>query len=316
MICLLIDERGQARDVEWKLEVAHRIFDLATTRYGLEPTDLLFDPLTFPLSTGDDDLRSDAIETLEAIRRIKEELPGVHTVLGVSNVSFGLRPAARHVLNSVFLHEAVAAGLDAAIIHAGKIVPLSKIAEEHRNICLDLIYDRRVEGQDPLTRLLEAFADVDVTSVPREDRTGWSVEKRLKARIIDGERDGLSDDLDEAREQGIAPLDIINDVLLDGMKVVGDLFASGEMQLPFVLQSAQTMKAAVAHLEQFMDKADSADKGSIVLATVKGDVHDIGKNLVDIILTNNGYRVHNLGIKVGIHELLEAFEETGGMRSA
>ncbi|MDH3249823.1 MAG: B12-binding domain-containing protein, partial [Acidimicrobiia bacterium] len=232
-------------------------------------------------------------------------------VLGVSNVSFGLKPAARHVLNSVFLHEAVSAGLDAAIIHAGKIMPLSKIPEEQKQICLDLIYDRRIEGEDPLTRLLEVFADVDVASVVIEDRSGWSVEKRLKARIIDGERDGLLSDLDDALGQGLGPLDIINEILLDGMKVVGDLFASGEMQLPFVLQSAQTMKAAVAHLEQFMDKADTTEKGSIVLATVKGDVHDIGKNLVDIILTNNGYRVHNLGIKVGVHELLQAFEETG-----
>ena len=310
VICLLIDERGQARDLKWKMEVAHRIYRLATERYGLRPGDLLFDPLTFPLSTGDDDLRRDGIETLNAIERIKEELPGVHTVLGVSNASFGLKPAARHVLNSVFLHEAVRAGLDAAIIHAGRIMPLTKIPEEQRDVCLDLIHDRRADGYDPLAKLLDVFSDVETLKAEQVDKSGWSVEKRLNARIVDGEREGLTDDLDEALGLGLEPLDIINDILLDGMKVVGDLFASGEMQLPFVLQSAQTMKAAVHHLEQFMDKADASEKGTIVLATVKGDVHDIGKNLVDIILTNNGYKVNNLGIKVGIHEMLDAFHES------
>jgi len=311
VICLLIDEEGQARDVEWKLRVAHRIHDLAVNRYGLEPTDLIFDALTFPLSTGDDDLRGDAMATIEAIRRIKAELPGVFTTLGVSNVSFGLKPAARHVLNSVFLHECVQAGLDSAIVHAGKIMPLSRIPEHQRQVCLDLIYDRRrpaTAGQpayDPLQELLVVFEDVQEERPEAEDRSGWPVEERLKQRIIDGDRDGLTDDLDEAMAAGLAPLEIINDVLLAGMKVVGDLFASGEMQLPFVLQSAETMKAAVAHLEPHMERADTGGKGRIVLATVKGDVHDIGKNLVDIILTNNGYEVHNLGIKVSIAEMIE-----------
>jgi 5-methyltetrahydrofolate--homocysteine methyltransferase len=311
VICLLIDEEGQARDVEWKLRIAHRIHDLAVGRYGLEPSDLIFDALTFPLSTGDDDLRGDAVATIEAIRRIKAELPGVFTTLGVSNVSFGLTPAARHVLNSVFLHECVQAGLDSAIVHAGKILPLSRIPEEQRTVCLDLIYDRRrpasadAPAYDPLQALLAVFEGVQEERREVEDRSGWPVEERLKRRIIDGDRDGLTDDLDEALAAGMPALDIINEVLLDGMKVVGDLFASGEMQLPFVLQSAETMKAAVAHLEPHMERAETGGKGRIVLATVKGDVHDIGKNLVDIILTNNGYEVHNLGIKVGIAEMIE-----------
>jgi 5-methyltetrahydrofolate--homocysteine methyltransferase len=315
VICLLIDEEGQARDVEWKMRIAHRIYDLAVHRYGLEPGDLIFDALTFPLSTGDDDLRGDAIATIEAIRRIKAELPGTHTTLGVSNVSFGLSPAARHVLNSVFLHECVEAGLDSAIVHAAKIMPLSRIPDEQRDVCLDLIWDRRgaagaLSGgdptYDPLQKLLEVFADVTVEDAVREDRSGWPIERRLSQRIIDGDRDGLTDDLDEALASGMAALDIVNDVLLAGMKVVGDLFASGEMQLPFVLQSAETMKAAVAYLEPRMDRVQGeTSKGRLVLATVKGDVHDIGKNLVDIILTNNGYEVHNLGIKVSIAEMID-----------
>ena len=312
-ICLLIDEEGQARDVEWKLRVAHRLHDIAIERYGLEPSDLVFDALTFPLSTGDEDLRKDAIATMEAIRRIKAELPGVHTTLGVSNVSFGLKPAARHVLNSVFLHECVEAGLDSAIVHAARIMPLNRIPDEQRQVALDLVYDRRgTKGgdgtdpdYDPLHRLLALFEDVEVGEVVKEDRSGWPVEQRLSQRIIDGERDGLEADLDEALANGTPALLIINDTLLAGMKVVGELFASGEMQLPFVLQSAETMKASVKYLEPHMEKADDAGKGRLVLATVKGDVHDIGKNLVDIILTNNGYEVHNLGIKISISEMIE-----------
>ncbi len=312
-ICLLIDEEGQARDVEWKLRVAHRIHDIAIERYGLEPSDLVFDALTFPLSTGDEDLRKDATATMEAIRRIKAELPGVHTTLGVSNVSFGLKPAARHVLNSVFLHECVEAGLDSAIVHAARIMPLNRIPDEQRQVALDLVYDRRGTAggdgtdpdYDPLHRLLALFEDVEVGEVVKEDRSGWPVEQRLSQRIIDGERDGLEADLDEALANGTPALLIINDTLLAGMKVVGELFASGEMQLPFVLQSAETMKASVKYLEPHMEKADDAGKGRLVLATVKGDVHDIGKNLVDIILTNNGYEVHNLGIKISISEMIE-----------
>ena len=310
VICLLIDEEGQARDVEWKMRVADRIHRLAVERYGLEPGDLIFDPLTFPLSTGDADLRGDGLATLEAVTRIKAELPGVHTILGVSNVSFGLKPAARHVLNSVFLHEAIEHGLDAAIVHAARIQPLHRIPPEQHEAALDLVYDRRTETYDPLARILELFADVQTTMVEREDRSGWSIERRLEHRIVEGEREGLTVDLDEALEVGMPAIGIINDVLLAGMKTVGELFASGDMQLPFVLQSAETMKAAVSHLEPHMDRTDDADRGSIVLATVKGDVHDIGKNLVDIILTNNGYQVHNLGIKVGITEMIETALET------
>ena len=312
VVCLLIDEKGQARDVEWKLEIAHRLHRIAVDRYGLTASDLIFDALTFPLSTGDDDLRLDAKHTIDAIRRIKAEIPGCFTTLGVSNVSFGLKPSARHALNSVFLHECVSAGLDSAIVHAGKIVPLARMPEEHKQICLDLIYDRRTGDYDPLKKLLEVFADVNTVATVREDRSGWTVEQLLKQRIIDGDREGLTDELDAAMAGGLAPLTIVNDILLDGMKVVGELFGSGQMQLPFVLQSAETMKAAVAHLEPHMDKvAGSSSKGKLVLATVKGDVHDIGKNLVDIICTNNGYEVHNLGIKIPISEMVQKVKEVG-----
>ena len=318
VICLLIDERGQARDVEWKMEIAHRIHEIATERYGMEAGDLIFDALTFPLSTGDDDLRRDAIYTIEAIRRIKAEIPGAHTTLGVSNVSFGLNPAARHALNSVFLHEAVQAGLDSAIVHAGKIVPLNRLPDEQREVCLDLVWDRRAPASvangmtayDPLQQLLEVFADVKSTKTEKPDRSGLPVSERLHHRIIDGDREGLTADLDEAMASGLGALEIVNDVLLGGMKVVGELFGSGQMQLPFVLQSAETMKTAVAYLEPHMEKiGGSSAKGKLVLATVKGDVHDIGKNLVDIICTNNGYEVHNLGIKVPISEMVAKVKE-------
>ena len=312
VICLLIDERGQARDVEWKMEIARRIFTLATQRYGIPPTDLIFDALTFPLSTGDDDLRRDAMATIDAIKRIKTELPGVACTLGVSNVSFGLNPAARVVLNSVFLHECVEAGMDSAIVHASKILPLNKIPAEQMKVCLDLIYDRRdaATKYDPLQALLALFENVTSAKAVKEDRSDWPIERILSQRIIDGEKDGLEADLDRAMAAGLAPLNIINDHLLAGMKTVGELFGSGQMQLPFVLQSAETMKRSVAHLEPHMDAAAAgAGKGRVVLATVKGDVHDIGKNLVDIILTNNGYEVHNLGIKISIGEMIEKVHE-------
>ena len=309
VICLLIDERGQARDVEWKMEVAHRLHDIATTRYGLSSGDLIFDALTFPLSTGDDDLRDDAKATIEAIRRIKAELPGVATVLGVSNVSFGLKPAARRALNSVFLHECVEAGLDAAIIHAGKITPLNQIDPDHLTLCLDLIHNRVRPGYDPLEVLLISFED-EAAEQPADPFEGLDLHERLAKRIVMGAVGGLEDDLDAALGT-MGAMAIINDVLLGGMKTVGELFASGEMQLPFVLRSAQTMKAAVRYLEPHLDRLESTDRGSIVLATVSGDVHDIGKNLVDIILTNNGFRVHNLGIKVSIAEMIDAYLEHG-----
>jgi 5-methyltetrahydrofolate--homocysteine methyltransferase len=310
VICLLIDERGQARDVEWKMEVAHRIAKIATERYGLSNSDLIFDALTFPIGTGDEDLRKDGIATLEAIKRIKDEIPGAFTTLGLSNVSFGLSPATRQVLNSVFLHEARQYGLDSAIVHASKILPLARIPEEQITVCQDLIYDRRKEGYDPLTALLEIFAGVSAVETVKVDRTDWTIEQILRQRIIDGDREGLIEDLELARSNGIAALDIINEILLDGMREVGELFGSGRMQLPFVLQSAETMKTAVAHLEQYMEKTgESSAKGKLVLATVKGDVHDIGKNLVDIICTNNGYEVHNIGIKIGIQEMIDKVKE-------
>ena len=312
VVCTCIDEEGQARTADWKVRAATAIHDIAVERYGLRPQDLLFDALALPLSTGMEESRRDGIETIEGIRRIKAELPGVFTVLGLSNVSFGLNPAARQVLNSVFLHECVEAGLDAAIVHASKILPLSKIDDRAREVCLDLVYDRRHDGYDPLTELLALFEGVSASAgVAQEDRSGWTVERRLEHRIIDGDRNGIEDDLEEAMAAGHTPLVIINEFLLAGMKTVGELFASGEMQLPFVLGSAETMKTAVAYLEPSMEKADQGGKGTMVLATVKGDVHDIGKNLVDIILTNNGYTVKNLGIKVGITDMVKALEESG-----
>ena len=305
VVCTCIDEHGQARTAETKLQAARAIHDLAVGRYGLAATDLLVDPLALTLATGMEESRRDGIETIEGIRRIKAELPGVSTIIGLSNVSFGLKPAARHVLNSVFLHECQEAGLDAAIVHAARIMPLARIDPRQVEVCLDLVYDRRRPGYDPLQELLALFEDVTSTSLEKENRSGWPVERRLSQRIIDGDRDGLEADLDEAMAAGTSALDIVNDTLLAGMKVVGDLFGSGQMQLPFVLQSAETMKAAVAHLEPHMERSDQGGKGRVVLATVKGDVHDIGKNLVDIIFTNNGYEVHNLGIKVLIAYMFE-----------
>jgi len=314
VVCTCIDTEGQARTAAWKLRAATAIRDLAVDRYGIDPSDLLFDPLALPLSTGMEESRRDGIETIEGIRLIKHTLPGVRTILGLSNVSFGLNPAARQVLNSVFLHECQQAGLDAAIVHAARILPVAKIDPAHRRICLDLIYDRRDPdaGYDPLQALLGAFEGAAVSGAEREDRSGWPVERRLEHRIVDGDRNGLDADLEEALQAGWEALTIVNDVLLAGMKTVGELFASGEMQLPFVLQSAETMKAAVATLEPHMPRvAGATSKGRLVLATVKGDVHDIGKNLVDIILTNNGYEVHNLGIKVALSDMVEAADRVG-----
>jgi len=307
VIALTIDEQGMAKTCDRKVEVAKRIYDLAVDRHGIQPSDLIFDPLTFTICTGNEDDRRLGLETLDAIGRIKNERPGVHTLLGLSNISFGLKPPARRVLNSVFLHHARERGLDAAILHAGGIVPLFKIDERQRRVAEDVIFDRRRDGYDPLAELLKLFESAEGGEAKRKERPK-NVEDRLKLRIIDGDRVGLEDDLDEAMQR-YRPLDIINDILLDGMKTVGDLFGAGQMQLPFVLQSAETMKAAVKHLEPLMDKVDTAGKGTIVLATVRGDVHDIGKNLVDIILTNNGYTVVNLGIKQPINNMVEAAEK-------
>jgi 5-methyltetrahydrofolate--homocysteine methyltransferase len=309
VVATCIDEEGQARTAEWKVRAARAITDLAVNRYGLSAQDIFIDPLALPLSTGMIESRRDGIETIEAIRRIKVEMPGVRTILGLSNVSFGLNPAARQVLNSVYLHECAEAGLDAAIVHASKLLPLARVDEEARRVCLDLIYDRRSDDYDPLQVLLGLYEGVSATNSSTESLADLALDERLRRRIIDGVRVGLEADLDEAMTNGLAPLSIVNDILLDGMREVGDLFASGEMQLPFVLQSAETMKSAVAYLEPLMEKSDQGGRGRVVLATVKGDVHDIGKNLVDIILTNNGYEVINLGIKVGVNEMLGAVQE-------
>ncbi len=309
VVATCIDQEGQARTADWKVRAASAITDLAVSRYGLDARDIFIDPLALPLSTGMAESRRDGIETIEAIRRIKAELPGVRTILGLSNVSFGLNPAARQVLNSVFLHECAQVGLDAAIVHASKILPLARIDDDARQICLDLIYDRRREDYDPLTALLEIFDGSKSTGSTQSPLDEMALNDRLRRRIVDGARAGLEADLDQALTEGQSPLAIVNDILLDGMREVGELFATGEMQLPFVLQSAETMKAAVSHLEPHMEKSDQGGRGRVVLATVKGDVHDIGKNLVDIILTNNGYEVINLGIKVGINEMLQAIDE-------
>ncbi len=309
VVATCIDEEGQARTASWKLRAARAITDLATQRYGLAAHDIFIDPLALPLSTGMADSRRDGIETIEAIRLIKAELPGVQTILGLSNISFGLSAPARQALNSMFLHECAAAGLDAAIVHASKILPLARIDDEVRQVCLDLIYDRRRDDYDPLAELLRLFEGVTSSTTSASDLAELPLEERLRRRIIDGARVGLEDDLAAALATPMAALDIVNDVLLDGMRVVGDLFATGEMQLPFVLQSAETMKSAVTYLEPHMEKSDQGGRGTVVLATVKGDVHDIGKNLVDIILTNNGYEVINLGIKVGVNEMLAAVDQ-------
>ncbi|MBU6454228.1 MAG: methionine synthase [Cyanobacteria bacterium REEB67] len=307
-VALTIDESGMAKTAEKKLEVAKRIYDLAM-EVGLAPYDLIFDALTFTLSTGNEDDRKLGIETLKGIKLIKEQLPGVKTILGVSNISFGFDSKIRRILNSVFLHYAVEAGLDMAIVNAQKILPLYKIDEEEREYHRKLIFDERTATYDPLFALLDLYKDrkgqVSKSAVKKVDA---SIEDVLKQRIIDGERVGMEADLKIALER-YQPLEIINTLLLDGMRVVGELFGSGKMQLPFVLQSAETMKAAVAYLEPLMEKVEGSTRGIMILATVKGDVHDIGKNLVDIILTNNGYRVINLGIKQPIDNIINAVVE-------
>ena len=317
VIALTIDEDGQARDKEWKLRVATRLIEKLTGEWDMNQGDIIIDMLTFPIATGQEETRRDGIETLSAIAELKEKFPDVQTTLGVSNISFGLNPAARIVLNSVFLAEAVKNGLDSAIVHPSKIMPMHKISDEQKNVALDLIYDRREYDQqgeltyDPLNKLLEIFSGVEVTSSKESraaDLAALSLTDRLQRRIIDGEKVGLEDDLKQALAEKYTALQIINDYLLAGMKTVGELFGKGEMQLPFVLQSAEVMKSAVALLEPFIEKTDDAGRGKILLATVKGDVHDIGKNLVDIILSNNGYETVNIGIKQTVNQIIEAAE--------
>ena len=311
VVALTIDENGQARTPEHKVAVAERLIDTLTNQWGMRESDILVDCLTFTLGTGQEESRRDGLATIEAIRELKTRHPAVQTVLGLSNISFGLKPAAREVLNSVFLSECTKAGLDAAIVHVSKIMPVSRIPDEQREVALDLIYDRRRDGYDPLAKFLELFEGVtsaDAKLTRAQELAALPLSERLERRIIDGEKVGLEADLDEALRTRPA-LEIVNDTLLEGMKVVGELFGRGEMQLPFVLQSAEVMKTAVAYLEPHMEKTDEGGKGTIVLATVKGDVHDIGKNLVDIILSNNGYSVVNLGIKQPVSAIIEAADE-------
>jgi 5-methyltetrahydrofolate--homocysteine methyltransferase len=307
VIALTIDEVGMAKEPADKLRIATRLVEFACDQYGLAHSDLLIDPLTFTIATGNEDDRKLGQWTLEGIKMIREAFPDIQIILGLSNISFGLNPAARAVLNSVFLDLAVKAGMTGAIVHVSKIRPLHLIAPEEVKVCEDLIFDRREEDYDPLQKLLEIFADRKLADTTKKQRAE-TVEGRLKDRIVDGDRKGLADELDDALKTH-KPLDIINNILLDGMKIVGELFGSGKMQLPFVLQSAETMKASVAHLEPLMERVAGEEKGIIVLATVKGDVHDIGKNLVDIILTNNGYKVINLGIKVPLADMVTAAKE-------
>jgi 5-methyltetrahydrofolate--homocysteine methyltransferase len=318
VVALTIDEEGQARDADWKLRVARRLITDLRDNWGMNVGDILIDCLTFPIATGQEETRKDGIETIDAIRRLKAEFPEVQTTLGVSNVSFGLNPAARVVLNSVFLHECVQAGLDSAIVHPSKITPMARIDERQKQVALDLIYDRRTFDADectydPLQEFLQLFDGVELATSKNaraEALAALPLYERLQRRIIDGEKVGLEDDLKEAMALGTPPLEIINTHLLEGMKIVGELFGKGEMQLPFVLQSAEVMKTAVAILEPFMEKTGDEGRGTMLLATVKGDVHDIGKNLVDIILTNNGYRVVNIGIKQTINQIIDGAIES------
>lgn len=318
VVALTIDEEGQARDAQWKLRVARRLINDLHDNWGMNVGDILIDCLTFPIATGQEETRKDGIETINAIRQLKVEFPQVQTTLGVSNVSFGLNPAARVVLNSVFLHECVQAGLDSAIVHPSKITPMVRIDERQKEVALDLIYDRRrFDGDectyDPLQEFLQLFDGVELATSKNaraEALAALPLYERLQRRIIDGEKVGLEDDLKEAMSQGTPPLEIINSHLLEGMKTVGELFGKGQMQLPFVLQSAEVMKTAVAILEPFMEKTGDEGRGTMLLATVKGDVHDIGKNLVDIILTNNGYRVVNIGIKQTINQIIDGATES------
>jgi 5-methyltetrahydrofolate--homocysteine methyltransferase len=318
VVALTIDEEGQARDTEWKLRIARRLINDLHDNWGMNIGDILIDCLTFPIATGQEETRKDGIETINAIKRLKTEFPDVQTTLGVSNVSFGLNPAARVVLNSVFLHECVQAGLDSAIVHPSKITPMVRIDERQKQVALDLIYDRRTfDGDectyDPLQEFLQMFDGVELATSKNaraEALAALPLFDRLQRRIVDGEKVGLEDDLTAAMAQGTPPLEIINSYLLEGMKEVGELFGKGEMQLPFVLQSAEVMKTAVALLEPFMEKTGDEGRGTMLLATVKGDVHDIGKNLVDIILTNNGYRVVNIGIKQTINQIIDGAIES------
>ena len=311
IVALTIDEEGMAKTVERKLNIAERIYNLVVHEYKMNPGDLIFDPLTFTLGSGDEEFRKSAIATIDGIKLIKEKFKGVRTILGLSNVSFGLNPYTRQILNSLMLYHSVKNGLDLAILNASKIIPVAKISEEDRKLFNDLIFDKRSEDYDPLKKILQKFSDVkkDLNQETTK-RNSLSVEERLKLDIIDGEKQYIIEDCKEALNK-YPPLHIINNILLEGMKVVGERFGAGEMQLPFVLESAEAMKTAVRELEPYMEKKSGYSKGKMIIATVKGDVHDIGKNLVDVILSNNGFEILNLGIKQPIESILEKYKGSG-----
>jgi 5-methyltetrahydrofolate--homocysteine methyltransferase len=311
LVALTIDEIGMAKTRERKLEVARQIYDIVVGEYGLAPEDLIYDALTFTLATGDAEWVDSARETIEGIRAIKRELPGVFTILGVSNVSFGLDPAARHVLNSVFLHHCVEAGLDAAIVNPAHVKPYAEIPEEERALADDLVFNRR---PDALQRYIDHFqgrgSSVDGREEKEDPTVGMTPDRKVHWMVVHRKKDGIEEALDVAgvRDQ---PVRVLNDVLLPAMKEVGDKFGAGELILPFVLQSAEVMKRAVKHLEQFLERAEGYTKGKVVLATVYGDVHDIGKSLVNTILANNGYTVYDLGKQVPVNTIIEKALEVG-----
>jgi len=310
LVALTINEDGMAMRTAEKVETARAIHDIIVGEFGMRPQDILFDPLTFTVGAGDETLRDAAIQTLDAIREIKQELPGVFTVLGLSNISFGLSPFSRKMLNSVFLHEAVEAGLDAAIIDAGKILPLAKVPEAEREVCMDLLYDR--PGEDdappPLERFIEHFSEARDSSDDEDGEESRLPQRVLFDRVVDGDGESIEDQLSILLMR-MTPIGIINQILVPAMRHVGELFGKGEILLPFVLKSAEVMKRSVAFLEPLMDKAEGESKLKVLLATVQGDVHDIGKNLVEIILANNGYEVHNIGIKVPAETIIEKAKE-------
>ena len=308
VVALTINVKGMAMTADEKVETARQIYEQAVGKHGLRPQDVLFDPLTFTIGAGDTSLLDAAIQTLEGIRRIKQELPGVFTVLGLSNISFGLPQASRKILNSVFLHEAVEQGLDAAIIDPGKILPLAQISEEDRAFCFDLIYNRgQGEEKSPLMRFIDHFAE-RVETAEAEESQEKRPEEELHQKIVRGDKDGIEDVLAVLLDR-YPPLEIVNQILVPAMRHVGELFGKGELLLPFVLQSAEAMKKSVAWLEPHMQKVDHEEGIKILLATVQGDVHDIGKNLVDILLSNNGYKVFNIGIKVPAETIIAKARE-------
>ena len=309
LVCLTIDEVGMAKDKATKVKVAERIYQLATKEHGLDPEDLVFDLLTFTVGSGEAEYHTAAIETIEAIRKFHEMHPEVGFVLGISNISFGLDKHAREYLNSVFLHHCVEAGLSMAIVNVKNTIPLHKMNEEDIKVCEDLLFNRREKG-DPLFKFIDHFSHVEAKSSDEEDAAfaKMNTREKLHKLLLDGDKERMLQLLPQAKEE-IPPEEIVNVVLIDAMKEVGELFGSGKMQLPFVLQSAETMKAAVDWLNPYLPKKEKQTQTTLVLGTVKGDVHDVGKNLVDIILTNNGYKVINIGIKADIESFLKVVEE-------